>query len=97
MGDEELNNRLLSIETGYDPDADLICIAVGDSGPGITPQQAAGLFEPWKTEKPDALGIGLYVARSILEQRQGTIRVAMSEAGGALFTVELPVAEEVRP
>lgn len=86
----------LSIETGYDPHMGLIHIEVGDSGPGIDPGQAEGLFEPWQTEKPDALGIGLYVARSILEQRRGAIRIGTSTAGGALFRIELPAGAEMR-
>jgi PAS domain S-box-containing protein len=95
MSEAAVGERSLAIETGYDPQMGQIHIEVGDSGPGIGPEQAEGLFEPWQTDKPDALGIGLYVARSILEQRQGAIRIGTSAAGGALFRVELPAGREV--
>lgn len=83
--------RCLSIRTDYDATADLIGIEVADTGRGVSPTLAGSLFEPWQTDKPDALGIGLTIAQSLIEARNGRIRMETEEAGGARFRVELPV------
>jgi C4-dicarboxylate-specific signal transduction histidine kinase len=60
----------------------------------VSPELSDRLFEPWQTDKPDALGIGLSVAQSIIETRNGRIRMGRGDMGGALFRVELPVRRE---
>jgi PAS domain S-box-containing protein len=86
--------RRLTIRTGYDRETQTALIEVADSGPGVSPAAVEDLFEPWQTEKPGALGIGLYIAQSIMETRNGRIEMEPRTAGGALFRVRLPVARE---
>jgi two-component system sensor kinase FixL len=86
--------RRLSIATEHDPAAALVGIEVADTGRGVSPALADRLFEPWQTDKPDALGIGLSVAQSIIETRKGRIRMTNADTGGARFRIELPVCEE---
>ena len=64
-------------------------VEVSDSGPGIDPQVAARLFEPFVTSKPEGVGLGLAVARQIVAAHGGTIGW---ERRGATtcFRVELP-------
>src|SRR6185369_4013324 len=65
-------------------------ITVGDSGPGMTPAAAAHLFESFYTTKPDGLGLGLSIARSIIDAHGGTIAVDARSGRGANFRVFLP-------
>jgi signal transduction histidine kinase len=67
-------------------------IAVADSGPGIVDQQLSQLFEPFFTTKKDGLGMGLIIARTIVEAHGGRIWAENNPAGGATFYVTLPVS-----
>lgn len=73
-------------------DADWVCIAVHDNGPGIREDVAARLFEPFFSTKDQGIGLGLGLAISagIVRDLGGTIRGMESpELGGALFVVRL--------
>lgn len=85
------DKRRLSISTRHDSEADRILIEVSDTGPGVNPELAGLLFEPWPMDEPEGLGIGLAVARSIVEAHGGQIRVQNGESGGATFLIELPM------
>jgi two-component system sensor histidine kinase HydH len=65
-------------------------LAVADSGPGIAPELRARVFEPFFTTRPEGTGLGLAVARQIVEAHGGRIDVGDGPAGGACFTVRLP-------
>jgi signal transduction histidine kinase len=69
-------------------------IAVGDNGPGIEPQLNETIFEPWFTTKPDALGLGLTVARSVVENHNGTIGLQPRDDRLTWFVIELPAINE---
>ncbi|MGC8476150.1 MAG: two-component system sensor histidine kinase NtrB [Acetobacteraceae bacterium] len=83
--------RLLRIEARAE--AGLARIAVTDTGTGLSPAAAAGLFQPFVTDKPDGLGMGLAIARGIVEQHGGRIAAAPAEGGGTAFSFTLPLAE----
>ena len=71
-------------------DSQHAAIHVRDSGPGLAEAVAARLFEPFVTGKPDGTGLGLFVARRIAENHQGSIR--WQRLGDMTqFTVELPI------
>jgi signal transduction histidine kinase len=67
-----------------------IALAVADSGPGIAPELRARVFEPFYTTRPNGTGLGLAVARQIVEAHGGRIDVADRPGGGACFTILLP-------
>ncbi|MCU0836484.1 MAG: ATP-binding protein [Chromatiaceae bacterium] len=90
MSETAPGERCLIVATRYDAGADTLVIEVADSGPGVSPERAAHLFEPWQTSKADALGIGLYIAKTIIETHNGRISMGVAETGGALFRIELP-------
>jgi two-component system sensor kinase FixL len=68
-------------------------LRVEDSGPGIAPEMMDILFEAFTSSKPDGMGVGLSISRTIVETHGGTLSVANKEAGGACFLVTLPAAQ----
>jgi signal transduction histidine kinase len=66
-------------------------IVVSDTGPGIPLDQLATIFEPFVTTKAEGLGVGLSIARSIVEAHGGRIEAANNAEGGATFRFTLPV------
>lgn len=67
-------------------------ITVTDSGHGIKPDKLERLFDPFFTTKPDGMGMGLSIARRIIEAHRGRISTEANAWGGATFRVTLPVA-----
>ncbi len=73
-------------------DADLVEIRVRDTGPGFPPEFASNLFPPFSSTKPDGLGIGLSLCKSIVESHGGWLWLS-SVPGGASVHFTVPVAE----
>ena len=67
-------------------------IRITDTGPGIAATDLAKVFDPFFTTKPQGMGMGLAIVKTIIEAHQGDIAAATHAAGGALFTIRLPVA-----
>lgn len=63
---------------------------VADEGPGVTPEDRDRVFEPFFTTRPAGHGLGLAVARQIVEAHGGSIFVEDAEPSGACFRVALP-------
>ena len=87
------NARRLIIRTGRNENGE-ICISVRDSGPGFPGGLAEQLFEPFFSTKAEGTGMGLAIARSIIEAHGGTLSGENCEDGGACFIVRLPQAKE---
>jgi len=68
-------------------------IAVSDQGPGIPPEQLDQIFAPFFTTKPDGLGLGLNICRTIIEAHGGSMMVANDADGGATFSFILPIVQ----
>ena len=69
-----------------------ILVSVADTGPGIDPQHTARLFAPFFTTKPEGIGMGLSISRSIIEAHGGRIWAAANQPRGAVFHFVLPAA-----
>lgn len=67
-------------------------IRVSDTGPGIPADNLKNVFVPFFTTKPQGMGMGLAIVRTIVEAHHGQISAANHASGGALFTVRLPIA-----
>jgi signal transduction histidine kinase len=87
MAETPLARRHVSITS--DVRTDDVDVSVRDTGPGLPEQILATLFTPFVTTKAHGLGIGLTIARSIVEAHGGTIIARNNPDGGATFTVTL--------
>ena len=65
-------------------------LEVDDSGPGLAGEVRSRLFEPFVTTKPDGMGLGLAISRSLLQAQAGDLRHATGRLGGACFIIKLP-------
>jgi PAS domain S-box-containing protein len=65
-------------------------IFVADEGPGIPPEQMDQIFAPFFTTRPDGLGLGLNICRTIVEAHGGFMTVENHAGGGAAFSFTLP-------
>jgi len=74
-----------------EPRNDLVAISVSDSGRGISSQDLPNIFRPFYTTKRNGTGLGLSLARRIVEEHQGRIEVSSSVGTGTKFTVLLPL------
>ena len=70
-----------------------VSLAVEDTGIGVEPDQWDRLFEPFHTTKPDGLGMGLTISRSIIESHGGRLWAERNAGPGMTFRFSLPVAE----
>lgn len=75
-------------------DADGVRIDVADAGPGVPDDLRGRIFEPFFTTREKGTGLGLAVARQIVEAHRGKIEVGSSASGGARFQVSLPTSVE---
>jgi PAS domain S-box-containing protein len=84
-------SRELLISTGkVEGDAGGVLVAVRDSGPGLDPASLQRLFEAFYTTKPNGLGMGLSICRSIIEAHGGRLWAEANEPQGAIFQFTVP-------
>jgi PAS domain S-box-containing protein len=72
-------------------DEQFAVISVSDTGLGVTKQDSSQLFEPFFTTRPEGLGLGLAIARNIVEVHGGMIEVKRNPDAGATFQFTLPL------
>jgi predicted ATPase/signal transduction histidine kinase len=82
--------RELCIATGKTESGEVL-VAVRDSGPGLAPAVQENLFKAFHTTKPNGLGLGLSICRSIVESHGGRLWASANEPIGAVFQFTLPV------
>jgi signal transduction histidine kinase len=81
--------RRVSIWTTYkDKSAEA---SIADCGPGIPPDDLKRVFDPLFTTKAGGMGMGLSIARTIIEAHRGKLSAENPPDGGALFRIELPL------
>jgi PAS domain S-box-containing protein len=71
-----------------------VLIAVRDSGPGLDPKGLDRLFNAFYTTKPQGLGMGLAISRSIIEAHGGRLWATANASKGAVFQFTLPIRDE---
>jgi signal transduction histidine kinase len=68
-------------------------VSISDAGPGIPPDKLKEVFEPFFTTKAQGMGMGLSIARTIVEAHNGRIFAENQTGGGAIFRITLPLAK----
>jgi len=91
MSGAEDGNRELHIST-VSMESEGVCVAVRDTGHGLSPESLSRLFEPFYTTKPEGVGIGLSICRSIIEAHSGRLWAIQCDPQGALFQFTIPAA-----
>jgi signal transduction histidine kinase len=82
--------RTLKIRTQlHGPNA--VALSVEDSGSGIGPERLSNIFEVYVTTKPQGMGLGLAICRTIIESHGGQLTVSSDGKNGATFKVVLPI------
>jgi two-component system sensor kinase FixL len=89
---EQIERRELRIGTRAVPEQGTVEIIVADTGPGIAPELADRLFQPFVTTKATGMGLGLSICREIVEAHHGRLTTAPASSGGTVFRVTLPIA-----
>jgi NO-binding membrane sensor protein with MHYT domain len=74
-------------------DSESVLIQVVDSGPGLNAKEAERLFQPFFTSKPQGLGMGLAISRSIIEEHGGHLYARSRNSHGAIFEFKLPAMQ----
>ena len=77
------------IDLAARPEDGAVRIEIGDHGPGVPPDLAGRLFDPYVTGKSGGTGLGLALAKQTIEMHQGTIAVQATPGGGATFVVQM--------
>ena len=82
--------RRMHIRTSVgEPDS--VVVAVQDSGAGLDTTELDRVFEPFYTTKPEGLGVGLSISKSIIAAHRGRIWAVNNTEGGATFYFTLPI------
>jgi signal transduction histidine kinase len=89
MREQSERARLLQIDVVADP-AGGLRFSVRDNGPGVAAGSDARMFEAFFSTKPDGLGMGLAISRSIVENHGGRLWLARDGGPGACFEFTIP-------
>lgn len=82
------------VESCRRDDREWVKIDVSDDGPGVPEVAVDRIFEPFFTTKAEGSGYGLYLASEIIREHGGRLTACNKEAGGACFTIWLPVDQD---
>ena len=74
-----------------------VFVEVRDSGTGLDPANLSRLFDSFYTTKPDGMGMGLSISRSIVEAHGGRLWATPNEPHGAIFRFTLPAEADWTP
>ncbi len=78
-------------------DSGWVRLAVGDSGPGISPENLGKVFDPFFSTKEKGTGLGLALVQQIVSDHGGRIEVDLPPTGGTTFAILLPPAARSEP
>lgn len=93
MGDVPREQRSLTI-TSTPADNSEIIVQIADTGPGLNPDVADSIFNPFVTTKAQGMGLGLSISSGIVAAHDGQLTVASRPGAGAVFSFSLPVSNQ---
>ena len=85
--------REIAIRTALE-ESNVVSVEIADRGSGLPPQLTSNLFIPFFTTKPEGMGMGLHICRSIVERHGGRLAAEPNPDGGTRLRFTLPA---VRP
>jgi len=89
MASTSRDRRRLDVGTRIERDS--LVLSIADTGGGVLPQYRDRVFEAFVTSKPDGMGLGLAICRTIIERYEGRLSLAKSGPEGSAFEITLPV------
>ncbi len=92
VGKERIVINAHEVKTAADQEA--LEISIEDNGPGLEENKREQIFEPFFTTRADGTGLGLAIVKQTLEEHHGLIKVENGAAGGAVFTLQLPLPHD---
>jgi signal transduction histidine kinase len=92
MSDMPSAKRKITVQTGRI--GDFAEVSISDAGPGIPTDKLKEVFEPFFTTKAQGMGMGLSIARTIVEAHNGQIFAENQTGGGAIFRIQLPLSRQ---
>ena len=82
----------VKVELTTTADGAFVECRVRDAGQGFSPTLLPSLFDPFVTQRPGGIGLGLAIAHRIVDEHGGTIEARNGDEGGGLVTIRFPVA-----
>ncbi len=92
MKDTSIEERIISVRTSRIDN--FASLSVSDRGGGIPIDKLNEIFQPFFTSKAEGMGIGLSIARTIIEAHDGTLSAENREPSGATFAIALPINDD---
>ncbi len=89
LADVPIVDRVINVHVAEQADA--VQVSISDTGPGLPAEKEEEVFEAFNTGRNGNIGMGLTICRRIIEAHGGLIRAANNPAGGAVFTLTLPL------
>jgi signal transduction histidine kinase len=81
----------LTVRTQYRPEARTLTVAIEDTGGGMTEETVSRMFDLFFTTKPEGTGLGMAIARSVIDLHGGELSVVSTPGKGTRVVVRLPV------
>jgi two-component system NtrC family sensor kinase len=94
MQTDKNDHRVLQVSSWRD--GNKIIVAVEDSGPGIDPKHAEGIFDAFVTTKSHGMGLGLALCRMIIDRHSGELSALPAHPRGSIFRIALPILPATR-
>jgi signal transduction histidine kinase len=88
---------VIRVSCSQTSDSMSLVLSIRDNGPGLTNEQKQNVFDAFFTTKPQGTGLGMVIAKRIIEIHHGTIRVGDELAQGAAFMIILPLNQHCAP
>jgi signal transduction histidine kinase len=93
MKDITYRPRVLTVKSEIQPPNDVL-VSVADSGSGIDPKDIDHIFDAFFTTKPNGMGMGLSICRSIIEDHGGRLWALPNLKHGSVFNISLPIHQD---
>jgi two-component system sensor histidine kinase AtoS len=85
------------VGTVYAPETRCVTVAIDDTGPGMSDETLARVFDLFFTTKPEGTGLGMAIARSVIDRHGGELAIQSAPGPGTRVRVRLPLGAPAGP